>query len=69
MFRCAVTGKLSKAGEKCNKIVVERREKLYKRDGEVVARGWEIVREISVTEEGLKQYNQVNPHVLVHPAV
>lgn len=69
MFRCAVTGKLSKPGEKCNKIVVERREKLYKREGEVIARGWEIVREISVTEEGLKQYNKDQPHVLVHPAV
>lgn len=69
MFRCDVTGKLSKPGEKCNKIVVERREKLYKRDGEVVAKGWEIVREISATDDGLKQYNKVNPHVLVHPAV
>ena len=68
MFKCAITGKLSKPGEKCNKIIVERREKLYKRDGEVVAHGWEIAREISVTEEGLRQYNLNNPHVIVHPA-
>lgn len=69
MFRCQITNKLSKPGEKCNKIVVERREKLYKREGEVIARGWEIVREISATDEGLALYNKNQPHVLVHPAV
>lgn len=68
MFRCQVTGKLSKIGEKCNKIVTERRERLYKRDGEVIARGWEVVREISATDEGLALWNKNQPHVLVHPA-
>lgn len=69
MFRCQVTGKLSKPGQKCNKIVVERREKLYKREGEVIARGWEVVREISATDEGLALWNKNQPHVIVHPAV
>lgn len=68
MFYCQVTGKLSKPGDKCNKIVVERRERLYKRDGEVIARGWEVVREINATDEGLALWNKNQPHVLVHPA-
>lgn len=68
MFRCQVTGKMSKPGEKCHKIVTERRERLYKRDGEVIARGWEIVREINATDEGLALWNKNQPHVIVHPA-
>ncbi len=68
MFKCAITGRLSKPGEKCNKIVTERREKEYKRAGEIIARGWEVVREINATDEGLRQYTKANPHVVVHPA-
>lgn len=68
MFRCQVTGKMSQPGDKCNKIVVERRERLYKRDGEVIARGWEVVREINATDEGLALWNKNQPHVVVHPA-
>jgi len=59
---------MSQPGDKCNKIVVERRERLYKRDGEVIARGWEVVREINATDEGLALWNKNQPHVVVHPA-
>ena len=63
MFRCQVTGKLSRLGDKMNKIVVEKREKEYKNPetGEVVGRGWEIVKEISATDEGVKIWNQRHP--------
>jgi hypothetical protein len=62
MFRCEVTGKLSKPGDKMNKIVVEKRDKEYKdpETGEVIGRGWEIVKEISATDEGVKIWNQRN---------
>ena len=68
MFKCQVTNKLSQPGEKCNKIVVEKRERIYMRDNEVIARGWEVVREINATDEGLRRWNQ-NPNVVTHPAV
>ena len=64
MFFCEVTKKLSKPGEKCRKIVVEKREKTYSkrfRDMETgkiqtveCSKGWEIVKEISATEAGEK---------------
>jgi len=62
MFRCAITGKLSKPGEKMNKVVVETREKTYTdpETGEVVGKGWEIVKEVSVSDEGLKIWKERN---------
>lgn len=65
MFKCQVTGRFSKPGEKCNKIVISTREKSYyekvMEDGEEVeleiGRGWEIVKEINATEEGVRIYN------------
>lgn len=69
MFRCEVLGKMSKLGEKCNKIVVETRERIYTKwffnedlnDWEevVVGRGHEIVHEISATKEGLAKWNEL----------
>jgi hypothetical protein len=61
MFQCGITKKRSKLGEKPYKIVVEKRERVYKRkfrdeDGNVeeviVGRGWEIVKEILASKEG-----------------
>jgi len=61
-----ITGKTSKRGEKLNRIVVETRDRVYTEmvwedDQQVeieVARGWEIVKEINASDEGLKIYNQ-----------
>jgi hypothetical protein len=67
MFKCDVTGKTSKRGEKLNKIVIQTRPRVYTEkvweDGELVeieiGKGWEIVKEINATDEGLKLYNQM----------
>lgn len=87
MFKCQVTGKFSRQGrpgpkdqngevthipgEKLQKIVVERRERVYTKrvrneeTGEwekvEIGRGWEIVREIDATEEGLALWNSWTP--------
>ena len=61
MFRCAVTGKLTKPREPQIKIVVETRPKEYvnfKWDEEtrekirIESRGFETVKEVSVSQEG-----------------
>jgi len=67
MYYCMVTGKLSKPGEKLNRIVVKTREKIYTQnvweEGELVeievGRGYETVKEIAATDEGLRLYNQM----------
>ena len=69
MFRCQITGKNTQPGEKCNKVVIERREKVYTqtkiltqdfRDVETlsISNGWEIVKEINVSDEGLEIWNK-----------
>jgi hypothetical protein len=88
MYRCEITGKLSRQGdprigelqyihetkgedvrgsEKLNRIVVKTRERIYtkrvkneetnKWEEVEVSRGWEIVREINASEEGLALWN------------
>jgi hypothetical protein len=67
MFRCAITGRLTRPGEKCNKIVIEKREKVYTQmiwEGndqvEVeIGKGWEIVKEVNASDEGVRIYNQM----------
>jgi hypothetical protein len=67
MFKCQVTGKISKPGEKMNRIVIATRDKVYTKktleDGELVeleiGRGYEIVKEIAATDDGLRIYNQM----------
>jgi hypothetical protein len=69
MFYCQVTGKLSKSGETQNKIVVQTRERVYTRkfrnedtgklEDVEVGRGWEIVREINASEEGVQVWNEL----------
>lgn len=67
MFRCEVTGKMSKSGDKLHKVVVATRQREYKewvyneetrRSEElVVGHGWEIVRELNASEEGEAAWN------------
>lgn len=66
MFYCQITGKLSKPGAKQNKVVVETRERVYTkrvrneetREWETVeiGRGWEIVRELNASDEGVAEW-------------
>lgn len=54
MFKCDVTGKTTQPGEPLTRVVVERRERVYRdEDGRIVGQGWEIVRELNVSPEGL----------------
>jgi len=58
---------MSRPGEKMNRIVVATRDKVYTQEvweeGELVeievGRGYETVKEIAATDEGLKLYNQM----------
>lgn len=93
MYRCEITGKLSRRGdprigelyhidaektredmhgsEKLNRIVVQTRERIYtkwvkneetgKREEVEIGRGWEIVREINASDEGLALWNSWTP--------
>jgi hypothetical protein len=71
MYVCQVTGKQSKHGEKLNKITVATRERTYTRwvrneetnkwEEVFVAKGWEIVREINASEEGVQLWNSWTP--------
>lgn len=66
MFICQVTGRSSKPGEKMNRITVARRDKVYSRKEKneetgrwediQVGHGWEIVREIFATDDGLVKW-------------
>ncbi|NBW58608.1 hypothetical protein EBR43_12705 [bacterium] len=67
MFICQVTGRVSKPGEKMNRIPVLKRDRVYfkklknedtgKWEEIEVGRGWEIVREIAATDEGVAVWN------------
>lgn len=71
MFRCEITGKLSAPLEKTNKVVVETREKVYfakfrnedtgKWEDIEIGRGSEIVRELTVSEAGLAEWEAMTP--------
>lgn len=70
MFICEITGRVTKSGEKMNRIPIVKRNKVYFKKlksedtgkwGEVeVGRGWEIVKEISVSEEGLAKWHAMS---------
>ena len=72
MFYDQVTGKLSKSGEKMHKIVTQKRDRVYTkkvRDEETkkmvvveIGRGWEVVKEINATEDGVRLWNEANPN-------
>jgi hypothetical protein len=71
MFYCQVTNRLSKSGEKVNKLVVATRERTYfqkfrnEETGEwedvEVGHGWEIVKEIDASDEGARLFNAMTP--------
>lgn len=54
-FICAVTGKVTQPGERMNKVIISRREKVYKdSEGNELGRGNEIVKEAAVSLEGMR---------------
>lgn len=67
MFKCQVTGRTTRAGDKLNRIVIAKRDKVYTQkifeNGEwvnlEVGRGWEIVKEINASDEGVAIYNRM----------
>jgi hypothetical protein len=66
MFKCQVTGRSSKAGDKLNKIVVETRTREYRHwdrenEEEWFSQGSEIVREINATDEGVRIWDSLSP--------
>jgi hypothetical protein len=65
MYKCQVTGRYSREGEKINKIVIETREKIYlhyDREAEEnwESRGSEIVRELNASKAGLELWDSWN---------
>ena len=66
MFKCAITNKVTKSGEKQFKLVTKTRPKVYtkmvkdEKTGEIkeveIGRGFEIVEEINVSEDGLLKH-------------
>lgn len=68
MFKCAITGKMSRPGEKPIKIVLKTRPKVYtevQRNEETglletvqIGSGWEIVSECYASAEGARIWNE-----------
>lgn len=64
MFKCQITGRCSRAGEKPTKVVAIAKSKEYKHEVfnedtrtwevEVIGVGWEIKKEISLSAQGLE---------------
>jgi hypothetical protein len=62
---------MSRLGDKLNKIVVARRERIYTRwvkneetlkyEEVFVAKGWEIVKELNASQSGVEQWNAMSP--------
>jgi hypothetical protein len=66
MYKCQVTGKQSREGEKLNKIVVETREKQYKHwdreaEEEWFTQGVEIAREVNACADGVAMWEAWSP--------
>lgn len=69
MFICQISGKLSEPGEKVHKVVIKKRDwkytaRVYNEEiGQVeevqVGHGWEIVKEVNATAQGLKEWNEM----------
>jgi hypothetical protein len=66
-----ITGQASKPGEKLHKIVVAKRPKVYTekyfnedtREWEEIeiGHGWEIVKEVNASDDGLSAWNALTP--------
>lgn len=73
MFRCAITGRLSRPGDKPNKIITKTRVKEYfesrynedtdRYENVKVGTGWEIVEEVLATDEGLRVWKELTKNV------
>lgn len=71
MFRCQITGVVSKPGEKPHRVVAQKRDRVYKGfvkneetlkwEEVVVGHGWEIVKEIVLSNEGLQLWESWSP--------
>ena len=71
MYVCQVTGRQSKSGQKLNKLVVQTRPKTYTRwirnedtrewEEIEIGRGYETVREINASQEGMDLWNSWSP--------
>lgn len=64
MYKCQITGRNSREGEKLNKITVETRPREYKHWDREAEEDWfsygtEIVREVNATDEGLQIWNSM----------
>ena len=74
MFRCGITKRCSRPGEKANKIVIATRKKTYygwirnEETGELeqveIGHGSEIVSEVNATEEGVRIWTQMQAQKL-----
>ena len=62
MFKCFVTGKNSAPNEKPHKVVVEKRERNYMNEegDKIISIGWEVAKEVLMTNEGLAIWNAKN---------
>lgn len=68
MYKCCVTGKMTRPHAKMNRLVVQTRPKVYtewfKEDGEWVeieiGRGYETVKEIQASDEGVRVFNEMS---------
>lgn len=70
-YKCQITGRMSRFGEKLNKIVISRRERIYtkwikneetlKYEEVFVAKGWEIVKELNASSAGVEEWNAMSP--------
>jgi hypothetical protein len=64
MFRCPITKRVTRAGDKMIRVVIEKRPKTYyslrlneetgKLDTIEAGKGWEIVKELGCSEEGAR---------------
>lgn len=67
MFRCQLTGKCSKPGEKMQRIVIQTRPKTYRENRYVdgvwqmveVGSGFETVKELCLTEAGVQELKKL----------
>lgn len=76
MFKCQVTNEVTKPGDKMNKVVVETRDKVYhkwvlnedtrKYEQVQCSSGFETVRELSVSDEGLQVWESMGAHERAH---
>jgi len=49
MYRCEDCGRITNPGEKQNRIVVEKRERVYE-SLDKTSKGWEIVKEVVICD-------------------